>query len=200
MNRAFSSADKNLEKIEFFSKTVKRNVDNLISEIDEEMKDYRKDFFGSETKKLDNEINDYYNKNISNIDSETKVRLSKIKIDKKHEYLQIRDDLQNNLFGDLEQKLLEFIKSPAYDEFLLRSCERCVNVFQNKTILINISENDKDKIPLIENHLGDKLNHKIEFTDNIKFGGLYFYDTTDNVVLNETIDERLQWEKLHFNQ
>jgi len=192
--------DQNYEKIEFFSKTVKHNVDNLISEIDEEMKDYRKVFFESETKKLDNEINDYYNKNISNIDSDTKVRLSKIKIDKKHEYLKIRDDLQNNLFRDLEKMLLDFIKSPAYDEFLIRSCDRCIEVFQNNRILINISENDKDKIPLIENHLGDKLNYKIEFTDNIKFGGLYFYDTTDNVVLNETIDERLQWEKLHFNQ
>jgi|GEM_PF-6218024 ATP synthase (E/31 kDa) subunit. len=204
MNTNYSSPEndeKNNEKIEHFSKTVKHNIDNLVKEIEEEMKDYREKFLDEETKKLDNEINEYYNKNITDIDSNTKIKLSRIKVEKKHEYLKTRDELQNELFVDLEQKLLDFIKSPEYDSLLLRSCERCVNVFSsNSQLIINISENDSDKIQLIEQFLKDKLNFKIETDKNIKFGGLYYYDATNNVVLNDTIDERLSQEKLHFNQ
>jgi len=200
MDTNYSSPENN-EKIEHFSKTVKHNIDNLVKEIEEEMKDYREKFLEDETKKLDNEISEYYDKNINTIDSDIKIKLSKIKIEKKHEYLKIRDNLQNDLFTDLKQKLMDFIKSPAYIDFLLRSCDRCINAFTGgNRILITISENDKDKIQLIEKYLKGKLDFKIDFDQNIKFGGLYYYDTVNNIVLNETIDERLLQEKLRFNQ
>ena len=200
MDTNYSSPENN-EKIEHFSKTVKHNIDNLVKEIEEEMKDYREKFLDDETKKLDNEINEYYEKNINAIDSEIKIKLSKIKIEKKYEYLKIRDDFQNDLFAALEQKLLDFIKSADYNNFLLRSCDRCISAFAgDKRILITISENDGDKIGLIEEYLKDKLNFKIEIDPNIKFGGLCYYDTVNSIVLNDTIDERLTQEKLRFNQ
>lgn len=200
MNRTYSSPDNDI-KIDYFSKVVTLNTDNLIKQIEEEMKDYKGKYFETETAQLEKEINNYYNKNIIEIDSELKIKLSRIKIEKKHEYLKIRDDLQNKLFKDLESQLIDFINSPDYINFLYKSCDRCINTFDTANqIVIYISANDKDNVRLIEQYISDKMNYTIEVDDTIKFGGLCYYDTTNNIVLNETIDERLQQEKQHFNQ
>ena len=200
MDRNYSLTD-NEAKIEHFAKTVKYNTDLLINQIKEEMKNQRENFLEEETKKLENEINEYYNKNILEIENGFKIELSKIKVDKMHKHLKIRDDLQKKFFMDLENMLSEFIKSPDYDKFLLRSCERCVNNFnKDSRLIIYISSGDKAKIPMLDEYLCDKINYSFEISDKIKLGGLLYHDKTQNIVLNETLDERLLQEKLTFNQ
>lgn len=200
MDRNYSLTD-NETKIEHFAKTVKYNTDLLINQMKEEMKNQRENFLEEETKKLENEINEYYNKNILEIENGFKIELSKFKVDKMHEHLKIRDDLQKKFFMDLENMLSEFIKSPDYDKFLLRSCERCVNNFnKDSRLIIYISAGDKDKFPMLDEYLREKINYSFEISDKIKLGGLLYHDKTHNIVLNETLDERLLQEKLTFNQ
>lgn len=189
------------EKIEYFSQTVKLNTDNLIKKIETDMINYRENYLSEQISLLENEINEYYNKNISETDNDIKIKLSKIKIDTKHEYLRIRDDLQNKLFNELQSKLIQFVNSSDYINFLYRSCDRCIGMFgKSSHVKILISAADNNKTQLLSDYIGDRIDSTFEISEKIKFGGLYYHNTEKNIVLNETIDERLQFEKSIFSQ
>lgn len=189
------------EKIEYFSKTVKLNTDNFIKKIETGMINYRENYLSEQISLLENEINEYYNKNINETDNDIKIKLSKTKIDTKHEYLRIRDDLQNKLFNELQNKLIQFVGSSDYIDFLYRSCDRCIDMCDKSShVKILISAEDSNKIQLLADYIGDRINYTFEISEKIKFGGLYYHNTDKNIVLNDTIDERLQFEKSIFSQ
>jgi vacuolar-type H+-ATPase subunit E/Vma4 len=206
----------NERKLKYFTQLVVLKAEEAIKNIDKEIEEFKKQYLNTECSKLDEEIRQYYDKKKSEIDSEYKIKLSRLKIDKNHEHLNIRNNLREKVFKALTDKVTEFTKTPQYDDVLQNICGRCLDALvknssahKNITIMVYTSLKDSVKHDLLKRYIADYISklaadrtikYDISAENSIKLGGLRFFVPESGIIINETFDERLTSEKDNFGQ
>ena len=92
-------------------------------------------------------------------------------------------------------KLVEFTKTSAYNEKLLKSAKEISTLFGDESCIIYINEKDMDKADSIK---AEFISAEIVADSSIVIGGIKGYCSAMNIVADETIDTKLYAQKDWF--
>ncbi|HKL99014.1 MAG TPA: V-type ATP synthase subunit E [Mobilitalea sp.] len=98
-----------------------------------------------------------YRVEIDNIKREKNRKLSHDTLDIKRRVLERTSELTDNVFFDVEKKLAEFMRTPAYQEYLISKIKEANEFARNDVITIYINPSDTNLLPELEKATGVKL-------------------------------------------
>lgn len=106
-----------------------------------------------------------------------------------------RLEMTDKVFEMAKAKLVEFTKTSAYNEKLLKSAKEISTLFGDESCIIYINEKDMDKADSIK---AEFISAEIVADSSIVIGGIKGYCSAMNIVADETIDTKLYAQKDWF--
>lgn len=180
-------------KLNGFIVAVNSDINESISKLIEEANQRRYEII-KEAK--DEALNESYIKiktEVKNIGSKYQILLSKKEQEYKIKILKYKESLFLKIFHNIEDKLIEFTHKEEYKEFLFNQIES-EEIDENSIIYLN-SKDMKFKEDII-NFKSVKCSFEVD--NSIKIGGLSVFYPQKSILINKTIDFKLEDQKKNF--
>jgi len=187
---------------------------NTIEELEEYFKNEIEKVSQIEIKKIQKEIENIKNKNIKELeetarnnaeitvsqevksmDSEHAIALSRMADDNQRKLMKKRQDLINNLFVEIRERIVGYTESDDYKAKIKEKITLLGNQYHSDGIL-RLADKDMS--------MGDELSKSfsghimVESDESIKIGGFILEFQQDRIVIDETYDARLREEREMF--
>lgn len=187
---------------------------NTIEELEEYFKSEIEKVSQSEIKKIQREIENIKNKNIKELeetarsneeiivsqevksmDSEHAIALSRMADDNQRKLMKKRQDLIDNLFVEIREKLIRYTETDAYKAKLIDKIALLSSQYKSDGVL---------RLAVKDMYLADELNEKfsghinVKTDESIKIGGFILEFHQDRIIIDETYDARLKEEREMF--
>ncbi len=187
---------------------------NTIEDLEEYFKNEIERVSQGEIKKIQTEIQNIENRNIreleetarnnaeiivnqevSSMDSEHAISLSRMADDNQRKLMKKRQELINNLFLEIREKLVEYTKTDDYKEKMKERIRLLSTQYHSEGIL---------KLALKDMKLADELSAGfsgqtvVRPDESIEIGGFILEYHQDRIIINETYDARLKEEREMF--
>lgn len=127
-----------------------------------------------------------------NISSE----VSRLEIEKRKELFAKRNAIMSEVLSKAREKLMAFVKTPAYVTFLERSAVAISNVLKKSGTTLYICRDDEHLAEAIREAYGKIC--KVEVSNDIKIGGILSVNKSMSLVVDETLDAKLDNQKQWF--
>lgn len=111
----------------------------------------------------------------------------------RNELLDMRTALVNDIFGQVQQKLVDFTKSEDYSVWLQKKCNPLVSLAENKETVLFLREED---IPFAKELQKSFTSCTVKQDETIKIGG--FKLGCGNRLYDETLDEYFAQQQENF--
>lgn len=187
---------------------------NTIEELEEYFKNEIERVSQSEIKKIQTEIQNIENRNIreleetarnnaeiivnqevSSMDSEHAISLSRIADDNQRKLMKKRQELINNLFLEIRDKLVEYTKTEEYKEKMKERIRLLSTQYHSEGILKLAPKDMKLADELSSGFSGQTV---VRPDESIEIGGFILEYHQDRIIINETYDARLKEEREMF--
>lgn len=132
---------------------------------------------------------------VSSMDSEHAISLSKMADDNQRKLMKKRQDLINNLFLEITEKLIEFTKTDEYKEKMKEKIRLLSTQYHSEGIL-KLAVNDMNLAEELSASFSGQIEAKSD--ESIKIGGFILEYHQDRIIINETYDARLKEERERF--
>lgn len=128
------------------------------------------------------------------IDSE----VSKVQIQNKKELLTLRQDLTEKVFLNAKEKLISYTKTDDYLNLLKKSAKKMSDILNGKNTILFLKKEDL----IFKNEIATAFEKPCKFKEdnNIKIGGILGLDEKLGLVVDETLDSKLENEKSWFSE
>jgi len=181
------------DKLNGFIVAVNTDINESIAKLIEEANQRRYEII-KEAK--DEALNESYIKiktEVKNIGSKYQILLSKKEQEYKIKVLKYKESLFLKIFHNIEQKLKEFTQKEEYKEFLF-DLIKLEEIDENSIIYLN-SKDMKFQEDIIKFKL---VKCSFEVDNSIKIGGLSIFYPQKSILINKTIDLKLEEQKKYF--
>jgi len=183
------------KKISDFVVSIKEEAQQQKLKIEEETKNY----IASEVEKVENsalqDSYDYIKREVARIREKSGRDLS-LKLSDQGKILHIRrNEISDNIFSAVTEKLNLYTLSDEYKNFLQKSAVECAKVFDEKNLVVFLRPVDMVLSDVIEAAIG-----KCEFKqDNtILLGGIKMSNKLGAILADDTLDSRLELKREWF--
>lgn len=107
-----------------------------------------------------------------------------------------REKITQRVFDEAANRMIAFTKSDAYRDFLLKTVTEAKPVFSKKACVVYLRPDDMQYAGLLSETLGE--NAQVIEDDSIILGGLRIKCSTIGLTADETLDTRLENQKIWF--
>jgi vacuolar-type H+-ATPase subunit E/Vma4 len=135
-------------------------------------------------------------KEIRRINKEKNEMISRASMESKKMLLQKREEIIDEIFSNIHQKVIEFIRTPAYLTFLSDSIEEGCKITGDGEIVVYINRTDVHLIDRIKENLGFNIEIQVEQTDII--GGCKIFNKTKNILVDNSLATKIQQQREQF--
>lgn len=129
-----------------------------------------------------------------NIDRE----VSKVEVQSKKELLNLRQKMMENVFFKAKNKLIAYTKTDDYKKLLVKMASKMSRVLKNDNITIFVREEDLVFKNDILKAFGSDCT--IMKKSSIKIGGMLGLDNEAGIIVDETLDSKLENERSWFSE
>jgi len=113
-----------------------------------------------------------------------------------HALYERRKEISEEIFNEIHKKLLSFVKSKKYEEFIESKLETIESKMTNQNLSFYIHSNDEICRKMISNHYDNTA--KIIHDDKITIGGFRVVSDKLKIEIDETLDTKLDNNKTWF--
>lgn len=182
-----------------FLQAINKYAEEQRKEIQKEVDDFRKE----ELEKAESEVlNDAFQLIQSEMDemrAKISSELSKKEMEGRKVLFENRKTITNQVFKRAKDKLLEFSKSKKYQGFLKKYTKTLAMVLTEPGSTLYIRKEDLPFKETIEEDFG-RGNCTVETTENIIIGGIYGYNSKMGIVVDESLDSKLEEQYAWFSE
>ena len=181
--------DSDEEKIAHFFREVGREFDRRIQKQNEILENERKKAIERAKKEIENELKSYKTEKIREFMFENSRKASREILDLKHESLSLTEEILNETENKIKEKLVEFVNSEKYYEYLLLTC-REASGYVGEGFELYMSPDDCKKHT--EKLSADLEREFIVIPDErITIGGARLCRNDIGITVDATLDEKL---------
>lgn len=119
--------------------------------------------------------------------------ISRSIMDSKRELLNIREEITNKVFKQVEERLAKYTETPEYEDYLIKLIESYIEKINSDEYKIIISSTDKSK----EELLSSKFNNVVVSDDDF-IGGCVVQNVSHNMFYNDTFKDKLYSQRQEF--
>lgn len=185
----------NQEKLLEFQKSIERELDGQIAQIDADIEQYRQ----SNTQAIVNEVLlDCYRmiqKSIAKSELEFTTERSHALGELKRKLLLKRDEYASLVFGEVKDRLLAYAAGPEYADFIRRKLQGVAREYHPKKPSAAVREQDLHLKSVFEEALPACTLH---VSKDIAIGGFIMKDEGKAYIINESLDSVLEEQKAWF--
>ncbi|MBZ4645711.1 MAG: V/A-type H+/Na+-transporting ATPase subunit [Clostridiales bacterium] len=135
-------------------------------------------------------------KEIRRINKEKNEMISRASMESKKMLLQKREEIIDEIFSNIHQKVIEFIRTPGYLTFLSDSIKEGCKITGDGEIVVYINRTDVHLIDRIKENLGFNMEIQVEQTDII--GGCKIFNKTKNILVDNSLAAKIQQQREQF--
>ncbi len=106
-----------------------------------------------------------------------------------------RNKMAESVFVQAEKKLMEFVKSKKYKDYIEESAKNIGGYVGDAQTEVFISSSDQGYIPVIQSHI---RNCTVQTDSSIRLGGIRASCGSMSILLDETLDTKLEIQKKRF--
>ena len=103
-------------------------------------------------------------------------------------------DLENRLFSDVSNMLEEYMKTPAYDKWLIKHIKKAKDFARGEEITIYIDPADTDRLY----HLEEQTQTQLSISKYSFFGGIRAVIPGRHILIDNSFETRLKEERENF--
>ena len=107
-----------------------------------------------------------------------------------------REAIRQEVFQKAKDRIIDFTKSEQYEAFLIASAEKIHQTMNGNCKVLNMREADRHFATQISARLGHSITLHIDPT--IQLGGITVISTDGTMIIDDTLDSRLQQQEIWF--
>jgi V/A-type H+-transporting ATPase subunit E len=186
-----------IEKTNNFLNAINKYAEEQRNKIRDEGRNFKEEELEKAEKEALKEAYLLIQREMATIRSDIASKISKEEILSRKKVFEKKEEIRRKAFDSAKEKLLNFTNTKNYKELLLSLIRNILNLVPkfSETILL-ICERDKKFIPDIK--LIFKKKHSINIDKEIKIGGVKAYNDETKMLIDETLDSKLEKEKKWF--
>lgn len=183
------------EKIKRFETIIFSDVDAKINAVMAEADQHKKAALAEHHEKVMDEYFDYMQKQVKEIESDVRQRISWAELDAQRELLLYRNQLSDKVFSSVKSALLSFTETDDYSVYLSEHIRKSIETSKLGSVSILLRKEDlalvrADQFPAAS----------VTKDDSIRLGGFVLLDEENGVIIDESFDSRLEELTSYFNQ
>lgn len=178
-----------IEKLQSFTDTVIKEANDKASEIATGAYERKQEVLARKKSVIKAEVEAKYQTKIKESKSAAAAELSRLTLDKRKEYLKVRDGIVEKTVRRATELLCEYTKDEDYLGYLMRTA-RSVSDSLGGGFTVYVREEDIRFSDEIKEAAGKRCTG-VEADGTIEVGGLMARSDAGGVIINETLDERL---------
>ena len=124
--------------------------------------------------------------------------VSKLEFEKRRELFVKRQAIMDDVLKKAQDKLLNFAKTQDYIELLKNYASSVSKILKKSGTVLYICKRDEGFIDDIREAYGKIC--KVEVSDNIKIGGILAVNKVMSLVVDETLDSKLEEQRIWFEE
>lgn len=124
--------------------------------------------------------------------------VSKLEFEKRRELFAKRQAIMDDVFKKAQNKLLNFAKTQGYIELLKSHASSVSKILKKSGTVLYICKRDEGFIDEIREAYGKIC--KVEVSDKIKIGGILAVNKVMSLVVDETLDSKLEEQRIWFEE
>lgn len=177
------------EKLQQFTDKVIKEANDKASEIAENAYNRKQAELERACAEVKGELELKYKAKIKEARAAAAAELSRVTLDKRKEYLALRDGITENTVERVKEKLSEYTKGEEYKNSLIMTAARAASLLDGE-FTVSLREEDMPYADEIRKAAG-KMCVSVEADAEIALGGLLARGAAGGVIVNETLDEKL---------
>lgn len=183
-------------KLEKFTSAVLKDAEEQRAKILHEIELYRKKEIEKAEEEVLHEAYVLIQKEIANIKNAHSKEISLAEIGWRKKLLKLRDDFTEQVFQAVSEKIASFAKTDAYVEYIKRAAADCPPEIREGNVIISVKKDDLGLKDAILGAFGTSAG--FEVSDKIELGGILIYNSDKGIVVDQTLDLKLQNQKNWF--
>ena len=183
------------QKLFRFKESVLKDIDTQIQNMQNKILVYKNTEIEALKNKKLNEIFNFMQDEIRNLNSHYEKKITKKKLQIKNEILVFRNNLINKIYKNLKNKILSYVQTDNYEKFLEQHLKKIVENLNLKNSVLLLKPYDlkfKEK-----NSIFTKFN-SIKTDEKIKLGGFKIILTDQKILIDKTLDNIFECEFNNF--
>jgi V/A-type H+-transporting ATPase subunit E len=184
-------------KLAKFTSAVLKDAEEQRSKILNEIDEYRR----MQIEKAEEEIlNDAYvmiQNEIALIKNKNSRQISLSELESRRKLLKLRDEISRSVFGDAAKSLHDFTATPKYVDYICNIIKKCAETFPAGKSVIQVRKEDLQYKDRLLSAFG-RDDAVCEASVNITIGGVIIYNHDKGIIVDETLDLKLENQKDWF--
>lgn len=123
-------------------------------------------------------------------------KISNFEVSEKRNLLKKRQKIVDEVFEEAKKRLIEITKSNEYPVLIKSYAKKIASVLTKKDTVIYIKEEDSSLKESITSVFEEKCS--VKFSDKIRIGGIYGYNLKMGMLVDETLDSKLESQREWF--
>lgn len=183
------------QKLLRFQEAILEDADEKIARMNQNISNYEQRELNNVRQKQLEEIFIYMQNRVRHLKSEFNYKLAKKSLDFKKKILSFRNELIEQVIQQSEKKILDFVNSDKYKDYLLNKVKQVFDEFNFNDTEIKVRHEDLKykKDLLMFKNLSNVL-----VDDQNKLGGFIVIDKQSNIVIDKKISTILNDQRQHF--
>jgi V/A-type H+-transporting ATPase subunit E len=184
-------------KLEKFTSAVLKDAEEQRSQILKEIDEYR----NAQIEKAEEEIlNDAYvmiQNEIAIIKNKNGRQVSLAELESRRKLLKLRDEISRSVFEDAAKNLLNFSLTSKYIDYICNIIKKCADTFPAGKSVIMVKKEDLQYKDRFLSAFG-REDAVCETSDNLTIGGVIIYNHDKGIIVDESLDLKLENQKDWF--
>lgn len=180
----------------YFEEEIRNSSLKDIQSLKKEIKEIKE----NELKKIHNEVKQQIDLTLKielkDLNNQRSMEISKISNEYKLKLMKVRENLLEQVFSSVKEKLNNFTNSNDYVELMKEKVKNVNQEFANEKVIFKINKDDKRIRKIIESNF--LFEYDIEVVPEIYIGGFEACTIEKGLEIDETIDTKLNEKKQWF--
>lgn len=177
------------EKIQAFSEKVIGEANDRAARIASEAYDKKQAELAREEERVKSALEAKYRTELKNIRESAAAELSRLTLEKRKEYLTVRDGVTEKTISRTREKLVAFTHDERYPDYMCSRAKKAASALCTR-FTVYVKEEDMPLADILKEAAGD-LCDGVCADGGIEIGGLIARSETGGMVIDNTLDEGL---------
>ncbi len=181
------------ERLTAFLKTVSDFADAECSDLEYKAQSFKDENIISYRKKATVKNREHIDYEVGRILTSVNKTISDYEADKKSKLISLRTEITDNVFNSVKEKLIEFKATADYEAFLIKSA---LSLKETMGIDCKILISTEDMG--LADRIAKETECPIQVDDTIELGGLRAVNNDETIIIDDTLENRLNAEHQDF--
>ncbi len=187
----------NQELYQYFTHEIERISEQQIEALRKEMDEKKRSELKRITDNIERKTRKYLNRELKSLNTDFSSEINHIHTENHRKLMEKRENLLENIFSEVKDKLEKFVKSNKYDTLLKKMLKETVEYLDTDSLTFITSEKDDTIKKVLKDTVS--VDYEIKTSKDIAIGGFKAKSDALGLEVDRTLDKKLRDQRDWFH-